>query len=128
MTEPRIPRKLDFRLEWRRFIIALAGGILAVAIVLDASRVSAQSAATATPEFEVASIKPCKDSPSEIGVSASPGKLNLNCQTVSGLLQCGRETQTVCRANGSNRGFAYLHHAHASRNDSGTVKLIGDSA
>jgi uncharacterized protein (TIGR03435 family) len=72
----------------RRFIIALAGGILAVAIAsYDPSRVSAQSLATATPEFEVASIKPCKDGPSEVGVSVTPGRLDLNCQTVGGLLQ-----------------------------------------
>jgi uncharacterized protein (TIGR03435 family) len=49
------------------------------------------TAAAQTPKFEVASIKPCKtDMPFNArsgGGNSSPGRLNVECQTVKGLIQ-----------------------------------------
>jgi uncharacterized protein (TIGR03435 family) len=53
--------------------------------------IPAQSAAPVVPKFEVASIKPCRtDIPPNGrsgGGNSSPGRLNVECQTVMGLIQ-----------------------------------------
>ncbi len=50
----------------------------------------AQSAAKATPKFEVASIKPCKDGSTPGGRggggSFSPGSMDIQCQTIEGYI------------------------------------------
>ena len=49
------------------------------------------TAAAQTPKFEAASIKPCRtgmpDGARSGGGNSSPGRLNVECQTVKGLIQ-----------------------------------------
>jgi bla regulator protein blaR1 len=63
-------------------------GFLNAPAILAQSPQAAQSVAVARPAFEVASVKPCKDGASggRAGGSSSPGRLNVNCQTVKGLI------------------------------------------
>ena len=66
--------------------LKLVGGSLAIVTGFAQSQTK-----TATPTFEVASIKPCRtdlapDARSG-GGNSSPGTLDINCQTVRGLIQ-----------------------------------------
>ena len=61
----------------------------AAAVILTAGTlVRGQSAAVATPKFEVASIRPCIEEPGQRGGSgnSSPGRLNVKCSSVKGLI------------------------------------------
>jgi len=86
-------------------------------LVLVSGLAQPQTRTTATPKFEVASIKPCGsdfDSGERGGASKgqpSPGRLNLNCQTVAGLIQ-----------------MAYLFFANGHLNPGVLVPLSGGPA
>ena len=109
----RIVLRLNFA---RRVALTVAGmAALALPIVVGMMRVPAiraQSAATATPRFEVASIKPCKDSAMDGGRKGgrggsggpSPGRLALPCRSTMDLIR----TAYVQFANGK-RNLAGRH-------------------
>jgi uncharacterized protein (TIGR03435 family) len=66
--------------------------LLIVVGIIDEPFIRAQSAAVATPKFEVVSVKPCKDDLAARGGrgssgSPSPGRLRLDCRTVKDLIQ-----------------------------------------
>jgi len=77
---PRISRP---RMACTVAICAAAAAILAAGTL-----VRAQSKAVATPKFEVASIRRCKEEPGQRGGggNSSPGRLRVNCTTVKGLI------------------------------------------
>ena len=73
--------------------IVFAATTVAVAVSLRAQGASAQAAGKARPQFEVASVKPCRSDAVAPGArgggeggSVSPGRMTLNCQTVSSLI------------------------------------------
>src|SRR6266568_662404 len=75
------------RCDRRKFMRLNRFGIAVAATI---GLAHSQSTTAAWPKFEVASIKPCKDlQPGARGGSgnSSPGRLNLNCQTVAGLIR-----------------------------------------
>jgi uncharacterized protein (TIGR03435 family) len=89
-----------------RAILALITGALAITAGL-----AQQSPKTATPKFEVASIRPCNDAiPADRsgGTGSSPGRLTVNCGTVELLIR-----------------QAYVTYADGRLNRSGSVKIEG---
>jgi uncharacterized protein (TIGR03435 family) len=92
-----------------RVTLAVAGiTALAAAIVIDVTNLSpvlAQSIEP-TPKFEVVSVKPCRDdiTPGARtgGGNSSPGRLNIQCQTVKGLINIA----FVLFANGRTANLA----------------------
>jgi len=81
---------------------ALTVGVMAVFSVLTVIRLgytvpiraqaqsASQSAIAATPRFEIASVKPraeCVGGGPRLGISASPGRLSIQCQTVDFLIR-----------------------------------------
>jgi uncharacterized protein (TIGR03435 family) len=76
-----------------RNMLAAAAGILAATGVMITPQTSAQSASTATPKFEVASIRLATNcegggrDPSGSRSKWSPGRLTLECQTVDHLIR-----------------------------------------
>src|SRR5438105_8469490 len=61
-----------------------------IAVAATIGLAHSQSTTAAWPKFEVASIKPCKYRQPGArggGGNSSPGRLNLNCQTVAGLIR-----------------------------------------
>jgi uncharacterized protein (TIGR03435 family) len=84
--------RLKLRLTFAQRVALTASIVVAI---LNVTAIWAQSPA-ATPKFDVASVKPCKDGDAGGGrnggrrgggSSPSPGRLDLGCQTVRGLIQ-----------------------------------------
>jgi uncharacterized protein (TIGR03435 family) len=76
----------------RRISSALSLLTLVGSVFLEAAASAQSPGKTATPRFEVASIKPCKDVAPPNGraggmSSFSPGRMNVVCQVVKGLIQ-----------------------------------------
>jgi hypothetical protein len=71
--------------------LLVVGMMNAPSIGAQTPQVVARSEAAPTPKFEVASIKPCRADIAPNGRSgggnSSPGRLNVQCQTVMGLIQ-----------------------------------------
>src|SRR5262249_43838222 len=70
-------------------VVLVAAAVWAVTILVFVGKTTAQSEA-APPKWEAISVKTCKaDLPPDArgGGGTSPGRLNLDCQTVSGLIQ-----------------------------------------
>jgi uncharacterized protein (TIGR03435 family) len=84
--EEIMSNRIGLRLSFARKVTLAAAGAAAVAApilvgILNAPAIQAQFSATATPKFEVASIKPCNVEPGRKrgGGDASPGRLTTGC-------------------------------------------------
>ncbi len=89
-------RKVDRISFTKRAALAIAGTaalLLPIGIgMVKAPPVRAQAATSPTArQFEVASIKPCKDDDRNGTPAPSPGRLNTSCMTVRGLIQIAYE-------------------------------------
>ena len=89
-----ITQKLDFgkKLLLATVAMAVAAGAMAVGL-LSAPQTQAQSAAAATPKFEVASIKPCGSQSIPPGgrgggsLDSSPGRVSFQCMSVAEIIR-----------------------------------------
>jgi bla regulator protein BlaR1 len=84
--EEIMSKRIGLRLSFARKLALTTAGAAAVTApilvgILNAPAIRAQSSATATPKFEVASIKPCKAQPGRMrgGGDSSPGRLSTGC-------------------------------------------------
>ena len=79
---------------WQSTIFAVPAGMLALAVPIAVGIIlppvtRAQSAPAPTPKFEVVSIRPCEQAPTDrrLGASASPGRFTSECSSVAALIQ-----------------------------------------
>jgi uncharacterized protein (TIGR03435 family) len=118
--EAIMTNRMVHRLNFARKVALAVAGVAAVAVpivvgVMNAPRIRAQSAAPPTAKFEVASIKPCKDSSMDGGRKGgrggsggpSPGRLALPCRSTIDLIRT-----------------AYVQFANGKRNLGGRHILI----
>ncbi len=101
--EAIMSNRIVFRLTFAKKAVIAAAGVTALAVpiflgIVNSPAIRAQSPASATPKFEVASIKPCKagdvggpggkgnTKAGGGGASSSPGRLSTACNTVEGLI------------------------------------------
>jgi hypothetical protein len=101
----RIGRRLSFA---RKTGLAVAGVVTLTAPiltgVLNAPAIEAQSSATATPKFEVASIKRCRAEPGGMrgGGESSPGRLSTGCDLLVDENNLGLIQRTYVRFSGGH--------------------------
>lgn len=78
--------------------------VLAIAVGFAQS----QTGPAARPEFEVASVKPCKDGLRPGPGSSSPGRLNVTCRTLKYLIQQAYDVYASGKPDPTNSMVAHL--------------------